>query len=230
MNAGRDVERLIATWLVEEAPGHAPDRILGAAADRIDQTNQRRFLAAWREPVTISTRALAAAVIAIVAVGAAIFFFRPTPPNVGSASPTPAPPGSPSPVAPTVAEFKMARDAICTAAAAQLDPLKERFVGVYEPSITATERADAIAALEQFAQGYEVMITDLEGLTAPAHLVVGQVTNVTQFRSMLISIEAIIQYLREGDDDAARGVDETTDALNVEILGWEAEYNFQSCP
>lgn len=73
MNAGRDVERLIAGWLTEEAPGRAPDRLLESTADVIDRTKQRRFLAAWREPMTISLRglALAAALILVVAVGAA---------------------------------------------------------------------------------------------------------------------------------------------------------------
>jgi len=73
MNAGRDVEQLIATWLVEEAPARAPDRILADARARIDRTKQQRFADAWREPMTISTRRLlvAAAAIVLAVIGAA---------------------------------------------------------------------------------------------------------------------------------------------------------------
>ena len=68
MNAGRDVERLIADWLVEESPRHAPNRILGHAAEVIDRTQQRRLRVAWR-PKTMSDRILVAAAAAVLAVG-----------------------------------------------------------------------------------------------------------------------------------------------------------------
>ena len=67
MNAGPDVERLIAGWLQEEAPGRAPDRILELAGRTIDRTNQRR-LAAWR-PATMFDRLAVAGVSAVLAIG-----------------------------------------------------------------------------------------------------------------------------------------------------------------
>jgi hypothetical protein len=100
MNAGPDVERLISTWLVEEAPERAPDRILGAAGTTIDRTKQRRF-AAWREPMLVSTsRLVAAAAIVIAAVVGAGLIGRSTAgagdrPSA-SAPPTTAPLASPS--------------------------------------------------------------------------------------------------------------------------------------
>ena len=48
MNAGPDVERRISSWLAEEVPTRAPDRILPAAFERTRHTHQRRFGAAWR--------------------------------------------------------------------------------------------------------------------------------------------------------------------------------------
>ena len=101
MNAGPDVERLISNWLVEEAPERAPDRILGTAARTIDRTKQRRFGAAWREPMLISTsRLVAAAAIVIAAVVGAGLIGRSTA-GVGdrpstSAPPTTTPSASPS--------------------------------------------------------------------------------------------------------------------------------------
>lgn len=74
MNAGRDVERLIATWLAEEAPGRAPDRVLATARPVIDRTTQRRRAALrdlwipWR-PRTMFDRLAVAATTAVLAVG-----------------------------------------------------------------------------------------------------------------------------------------------------------------
>jgi len=72
MNAGRDVERLVSDWLLDEAPGRAPDRILESTATVIDRTKQRRFGAAWREPSSVAMRglALSAAIsVGVVALG-----------------------------------------------------------------------------------------------------------------------------------------------------------------
>jgi hypothetical protein len=72
MNAGHDVERLVSDWLLDEAPGRAPDRILESTATVIDRTKQRRFGAAWREPSSVAMRglALSAAIgVGVVALG-----------------------------------------------------------------------------------------------------------------------------------------------------------------
>jgi hypothetical protein len=95
MSAGRDVERLIADWFVEEAVLRAPDRILEEAGRVVDRTKQRRFGAAWRAiPMSAPLRLAAAAAIGVVAIGGALLLFgRAGAPNVGgpgaSASPTP---------------------------------------------------------------------------------------------------------------------------------------------
>ena len=98
MNAGPDVERLIAAWLVEEAPGRAPDRVLASAGTVIDRTRQRRFLAAWREPMHMSMRGLAAAAaIGAVLVGGTIFALRTGPSDSVGGAPAPSVEPSPSP-------------------------------------------------------------------------------------------------------------------------------------
>src|SRR5687767_139547 len=96
MNAGRDVERLITGWLAEEAAVRAPDRVLEAARTSIDRTRQRRWVAAWREPMYISPFkiATAAAVMAVAVVGGA-FFGRATAPGFGGPPvPTASPPAA----------------------------------------------------------------------------------------------------------------------------------------
>ena len=90
MNAERDVERLIADWLVEESPRRAPDRILTDAADVIDRTKQRRLGVVWRLPPMLSNRlASAAAFVVLVATSAlAITKFAAVGPPGPSPSPT----------------------------------------------------------------------------------------------------------------------------------------------
>jgi hypothetical protein len=85
MNAGRDVERLIADWFVEEAVVRAPDRVLDEARRVVVRTHQRRFGAAWRAiPMSAPLRLAAAAVIGALALGGALFLIgRAGEPNVG---------------------------------------------------------------------------------------------------------------------------------------------------
>jgi hypothetical protein len=94
MNAGPDVERLIAGWLVEEAPGRAPDRILESVGRVIDRTNQRRFGAAVRDlrvpwrPRTMMDRLAVAAMAAVLLIGTVAFgatlILKPTEPAAGA--------------------------------------------------------------------------------------------------------------------------------------------------
>jgi hypothetical protein len=92
MNAGRDVERLIADWFVEEAVLRAPDRVLEATGRVVDRTKQRRFGVAWRSRLmSTPLRLAAAAVVGVLMVGGAIVVLRPDVEGVGGPSPTPAP-------------------------------------------------------------------------------------------------------------------------------------------
>ncbi len=99
MNAGPDIERLIVSWLAEESPGRAPDRILEAAGRVIDRTHQRRFVVAWRNPMHVTLRGLAAAAaVGAVFIGGALFALRGTPSaGVGGAPSATEAPASASP-------------------------------------------------------------------------------------------------------------------------------------
>jgi hypothetical protein len=94
MNAGPDVERLIAGWLAEEAPGRAPDRILDLAGRAIDRTRQRRFGVGWRESMTRNRGLAAAALVGVVVLGSALYLVGLNPGGVGG--PATAPPTSPN--------------------------------------------------------------------------------------------------------------------------------------
>jgi hypothetical protein len=93
MNAGRDIERTIAGWLIEEAPGRAPDRILDSTAKVIDRTKQRRFGAVWRALAPVPIRGLAAAAaigVVVVLVALSVIALDPFPSNGVGRPPAPA--------------------------------------------------------------------------------------------------------------------------------------------
>lgn len=74
MSADVDLERLIAVWLIEEAPTSAPDRILAAVAQRIDVSALGRVSRVTQDihPSTVGRFVGIAAVVAILAAGVGI--------------------------------------------------------------------------------------------------------------------------------------------------------------
>ena len=96
MTDDRSLERAARSWL-ETGPTQAPDRAVEAALLRIQTTPQERDLRIpWRLP-TMNTpaRVATAAVIGVLAVGGALFVFRPGDSAVGGPGPTPG--STPSP-------------------------------------------------------------------------------------------------------------------------------------
>lgn len=101
MNDDRSLER-VARSFIEAGPIQAPDRAIEAALLRIGSTTQERDLRVpWRFPrMTTPARVAAAAVIGVLAVGAAIFALRPADSSVGGPGSTPIPVSSPAATAP----------------------------------------------------------------------------------------------------------------------------------
>ena len=91
MNAGRDVERLIADWFVEEAVLRAPDRVLEETGRAIDQLQRRPLRLPWRTPTMTRFALLGATVALVAAVGVAglALTSRSPAPDVGAPSPSP---------------------------------------------------------------------------------------------------------------------------------------------
>jgi hypothetical protein len=90
MTDKQELDRLLGAFFVEGTDELA-DRVIGAALDEIDHTQQRR---AWRMPRRFSTmntptRAAAAAVIGVLAVGASLLVLRPDQQAGGGSTPTP---------------------------------------------------------------------------------------------------------------------------------------------
>lgn len=238
MNAGPDVERLISDWLIEESPAHAPDRILDQAARTIDRTKQRRFGAAWREPMSISTpRLIATAAVIIVAIVGAGWLGRSTA-SLGQSSPSATPPGTPMssaspsqpPAAITLEEYRAARNAICTEGVRAKGQLSPRYARIFDPGASASQRADGIDALDSFTTLAEGVADQLAVLGVPADLQSAHQANVTRFRDVAALIRHEIGLLRAGKLDEARAVDQSTDTLTPAINRFEQENRLVGCP
>ena len=233
MNAGRDVERLIAGWLVEEAADRAPDRVLEATRRSIDRTRQRRFVAAWREPMYLSPLKItaAAAVVAVALLGAAYFGRMTAPAGVGAppAAPTTAP--ASSGVDTSFVAYRNARDAICIRYVSEADPMKAAFdEGVYDDELTAAERAPKIDAMTRFVGLYDRLIGDLANLDAPPAIAGDHAANVARFEDLRNLIDQIVTALRAGNIDGAQGIDFATEPVAGGIEAFERANVLAHCP
>jgi hypothetical protein len=220
MNAGRDVERLIATWLVEESPGRAPDRILANAAGTIDRTRQRRFLAAWREPVSIGLRGFAAsAAVLILALIGAAWIGRSTA-SVGT-GPSQAPATSPAatPASVTLAQYRAAFAAVCASITRPSEP---------GPSPSPAE-------LVAFLQATIAMGNDeaarFEALQPPPDLVTDHLANIQTLKDVLALLNHEIELIQANKLDEVATVDESTGSLNRSREQFAAKYGLSTaCP
>lgn len=231
MNAERDVQRMVAHWLAEEAAVRAPDRVLDSARRTIDRTRQRRFVAAWREPVYLSPfkLATAAAVVAVAVVGAALLGRATAPANFGG---QPSIATTPSPTAATVTleAFRNARDEICNRYVAATDPLRPKFENLYDPADTPSERAPKIAALDDFATQYDLMIEELATLDAPPEIAEDHAATMARFDAVASLIHGIVERLNDGDLAGAESRDLATNPIANQIVAFETQYTLVGCP
>jgi hypothetical protein len=233
MNAGPDVERLIADWLDEEAPVRAPDRILGSAAKVIDRTRQRRFTAAWRQPMTFSIARLVAvlAIVVIVVGGGAAWLGRSTA-GLGGPNATPAPPSispSPTPSGPTLQSYRAARDALCTPLTAQIIALNDQ-AGTLHPDTDPADLPASIANLEQVIANGEGEIASLATLTPPAAVAADHAADVTHHRDSIAILNEALAKLRLGKVAEASAIADATRPLSGVEQDFEAKYGLAGCP
>jgi hypothetical protein len=90
MTDQRELDRLLVAYF-DEGTNELADRVIDAALDQIDHTDQRRAVRVPRRLQTMNmpTRVAAAAVIGVLAVGGAFYLTRPDRPAVGVPSPEP---------------------------------------------------------------------------------------------------------------------------------------------
>ena len=234
MTDDRSLERAARSWL-EEGPTRAPDRAVAGALDRITTTPQERtrsFPLRW--PVMNPVARLAAvAIVAALAIGGSLYLFGRGGLGVGSPpTPTPQPTVAAVPTASASAAFdayRLARNAICSTAFAEADPLKSRF-RTYDETVTQDQRDDWVAAIEAFAAIQLAAVEDLDRLVAPPNLAAGHAANVANLREMNTRVWSIAADLKAGRNTAAKATDEAADLLNGPILQFERLNGLDNCP
>lgn len=235
MNAGRDVERLIASWLAEEAEVRSPDRVLESARQTIDRTMQRRWLAAWREPVTFSMTKLAAIAAALVlALAGAAWIGRSTAQDVGgpSGSLATAPSSIATPGTPPVSleSYKAARDEICLRYRPELNPLKIDVMNLYDPDLSEADRADKVVALATAVDTIEAMADELRRLAAPSELAAEHRDDVANWDAQVVLFHAALTKIDEQDLAGAEADDAAADVFAERIAAYESTNRFLACP
>jgi hypothetical protein len=234
MNAGPDVERSIAQWLQEESPGRAPDRILVNAGSVIDRTKQRRFAVAWREPVSISLRGLAAvAAIVVIAIVGAGWIGRSTASTGAQSTPTPAAPSArPTQEVATRAEYKAAHDAICNDAAwAQRATLDAQIgTGLTDPATPPAARTAKIAALRNEMLFERDISARILALDTPPEMVADEAAWAANMNGIFAIVDQEIALIQNGKLAEAAAVDLTTNPLAAAAQTFESKYSLKACP
>jgi hypothetical protein len=221
-------ERLSRDWL-ELGPVEAPADVLQAAFREIATTSQERDLRVpWRFPAM--TRfvlvATAVALVALLGIGAFIAGSKPpplpTPPsaNVATPSPTALPSVAGSPAAVTIASYRAARDAVCTAITQASIPDPDPSAG-----------PDAVIAFLQatIARGNDE-IRQLQALQAPPALEAEHIANVQTTRDVYALLEHELELVQQGKTGQANAVDEATIALNDLREQYAFKYSLADCP
>lgn len=229
MSAGRDVERQISAWLTDEASDRPRDRVLVAVREAVDRMPQRRFPAAWREPVYLSPFRMAAvaAALAVSLVGAA-YLGRATAPGGAAAQPSSSPSSSAAVV--TLDDYRAGRDAICRKYGPETNPLKDRLGGIYDPETRASDRADAITALTQIVTNGDDATADIAHLSVPPEMAVDAALALDRMRQQSTLLHQELALLAEGDLAGAESLDLATDPLSRQIADFERKYEIAPCP
>lgn len=231
MNAGRDVERLISTWLTEEAIDRPRDRVLATVHQAIERTPQRRFGVAWREPMYVNPLRLAgmAAVFVVAVIGAALVGRATAPDDAGGPS-SPGPTSSATASGPSLEDYRAARDAICVRYSAQMNPLKPQIDGLTGQETPADDRAVAVQAMTDIVTLNEAMTTELNRLKPPTTLEADHVVQITDYQHMSALLRQELAQVAAGDYAGALALELATDPLSQDIASFENVNDLSHCP
>ena len=171
---------------------------------------------------SVTLSGLAAAVIATLLTGCA------------TASPSMSAPTASAPDATVVlAEYRAVRDAICRVAADASPVPNEDLLAIdvlYDPTMSAEERAMSIEAVRALAGRFHATVDRLESINPPPQVNVEHIASVTRARDVVTLLGRLADYLGTGEFTAARALDEAVGMINVKIEAFEATYRLSPCP
>jgi hypothetical protein len=178
---------------------------------------------------------LAAGVVAAVVIGGAIFL-RGAPSTDVGASPTPgsSAAASPSPDAlAQLAAYRVARNAICEAAAA-LPPVPNAelwdYETVYDPNRSAEDRAASIVVGRAIADRWEAVADQLEALSAPPEVAAEHTAYIAHRRDFIQLIRGELVYLAENQVAEAKALDSALSSVGDDMAEFERKYQLSPCP
>jgi hypothetical protein len=229
MNAGRDVERVIASWLIDEAAGPSPDRLLESTRRAVYRTNQRRFAAIWREPMFSPARIGAIAAMLVIALAAGFWIGNVTKSSgVGTPNASAAPTASATGA--TLEAYRTARNAVCAKYGPIINPLKPVLDGLYDEALPAAERAVKVQTLTDIGHQIGLMTDELEALEPPASASADHVTQIANLRQTVQLIVQSASSTAAGNLIGGEALDKATDPLSRAIEAFESKYSLSSCP
>jgi hypothetical protein len=229
-------DQRIADWL-EEDPDVAPPVVLETVVAAVPSISQRRaWRIYWRFPTMLRVAAAFAA-IAFTATALALLPPRQSPPGAVS-SPTPTAAGTEIPsasptatdTATSVGDYRAARDAICHASGLALNPLKLRFLGAFDGSLSDAQLNDWTAALDQFSAGYDQLTAQLSALQPPPALALKHALNVLDIEEQNILIRRVAVELRYKDWTGASTDDAATNPIGARTVAFESQNTLEPCP
>ena len=223
----------IADWL-EADPDHAPPEVLRTVESAVPSIPQRRVLRLpWRN-LSMNRPVLVLATVGLLAmlgIGAVTVGSRPS-----TTTPTPAVTKAPAAVeasaSPVVngAAYATARDAICKAAVTEAEPIKARYMPLYEPGSTDAQRSDAIVAVREFAVLADGFVAELAAMDVPPELVAEHAASVANYRDILILIRESLKHHDKGQTAEALAVDLATNGIAAQINSFELRHGLIACP
>ena len=126
--------------------------------------------------------------------------------------------------------YATARDAICKAAVTEAEPIKARYMPLYEPGSTDAQRSDAIVAVREFAVLADGFVAELAAMDVPPELVAEHAASVANYRDILILIREPLKHHDKGRTVEALAVDLATNGIAAQINSFELRHGLIACP
>lgn len=223
MTDDRSLERAARSF-IEPGPTRAPEAALERALDIVQNTRQERDLGIpWRfTTMTMATRAAAAAVIGVLAIGAAAFLLKPTTPDAAtrpsaSASVSSASP-APSDELAQLQGYRAAVGAVCGSLATIPDP---------KPSAAP---AEVVAFLRATIARQNAEVARLEAIQAPIALRTEHLAYIQTAKDVIALLNHELELVQANKMAESATIDEAIGSLSTLRERFEAKYALPPCP